>query len=98
VLCEDSVAPALDAIEFAWKDRTHTPVVSLWGFLFQVLSADHSCRAAVARLLAHRVARGDSACSAEMGASHQARVQDEPHSRFLSQQRRLLLDRQRLTW
>ena len=73
VLCEDSVASALDAIELAWKDRIYTPLVTLWVFLGQVLSADHSCRAAVARLLAHRVARGDSVCSAETGAYCQAR-------------------------
>jgi hypothetical protein len=38
-----------------------------------VLSADHSCRAAVARLLAHRLARGQSPCSADTGAYCQAR-------------------------
>jgi hypothetical protein len=37
------------------------------------LSADHSCRAAVARLIAHRLARGQSPCSAETGAYCQAR-------------------------
>ena len=73
VLCEERIAPALDAIEFAWKDRIYTPLVTLWVFLGQVLSADHSCRGAVARLLAHRVARGDSACSAKTGAYCQAR-------------------------
>jgi hypothetical protein len=42
VLCEESVAPALDAIKLAWKDRIYTPLVTLWVFLGQVLSADHS--------------------------------------------------------
>ena len=42
-------------------------------FLGQVLSADHSCRAAVARLIAHRVARGQRPCSARTGAYCQAR-------------------------
>ena len=73
VLCEQSIAPALGAIGFAWKDRIYTPLVTLWVFLGQVLSADHACRAAVARLIAHRVARGDSACSSETGAYCQAR-------------------------
>ena len=36
-------------------------------------SADHSCRAAVARLIAHRLSRGEDACSAETGAYCQAR-------------------------
>ena len=39
----------------------------------QVLSADHSCRAAVARLIAHRISRGQRPCSAETGAYCQAR-------------------------
>ncbi len=54
-------------------DRIFSPLVTLWVFLGQVLSADHSCRAAVARLLAHRLARGQSPCSAETGAYCQAR-------------------------
>ena len=33
VLCEERIAPALDAIEFAWKDRIYTPLVTLWVFL-----------------------------------------------------------------
>jgi len=33
----------------------------------------HSCRAAVARLIAHRLARGQSPCSPQTGASCQAR-------------------------
>jgi hypothetical protein len=37
------------------------------------LSQDHSCRAAVARLIAHRVSRGQCPCSAETGAYCQAR-------------------------
>src|SRR5262249_9156217 len=49
------------------------PLVTLWVFLGQVLSADHSCRAAVARLRAHRLARGQRPCSAETGAYCQAR-------------------------
>ena len=48
-------------------------MVTLWIFLGQILSADHSCRAAVARLIAHRVSRGQSSCSAETGAYCQAR-------------------------
>ncbi len=43
------------------------------GLLGQVLSADHSCRAAVARLIAHRLSRGERSCSAETGAYCQAR-------------------------
>jgi DDE family transposase len=73
VLSEDLVERALTALEGFWLDRIFSPLVTLWVFLGQVLSADHSCRAAVARLIAHRVARGQSACSAETGAYCQAR-------------------------
>src|SRR5438270_13189511 len=73
VLSEDLVARALTAISGFWMDRIFSPLVTLWVFLGQVLSADHSCRSAVARLIAHRIARGQSACSAETGAYCQAR-------------------------
>ena len=57
----------------AWNDSIFTPLVTLWVFLGQVLSADHSCRAAVARLIAHRVSQGLRPCSSETGAYCQAR-------------------------
>jgi hypothetical protein len=73
VLSADLVARALRAAGVAWYDRIYSPLVTLWVFLGQVHSADHSCRAAVARLNAHRVARGERPCSARTGAYCQAR-------------------------
>jgi hypothetical protein len=73
VLSEELVAQALRAIGAFWMDRIYSPLVTLWVFLGQVLSADHSCRAAVARLIAHRISRGQSPCSPETGAYCQAR-------------------------
>ena len=73
VLSDDLVKQALETIDFEWKDRIYTPLVTLWVFLSQVISADHSCRAAVARFVVHRVARGDSSCSSRTGAYCQAR-------------------------
>jgi hypothetical protein len=73
VLTEECLSQALETIRGRWKDRIFTPLVTLWVFLGQVLSADHSCRAAVARLVAHRVAQGQPACSSETGAYCQAR-------------------------
>lgn len=73
VLSEDLVARALTAVNLFWNDRIYSPLVTLWVFLGQVLSADHSCRAAVARCIAHRISRGQSPCSAETGAYCQAR-------------------------
>lgn len=73
VLPADTIWQALTAAGVAWKDRIYTPLVTLWIFLGQVISADHSCRAAVARFVAHRVSRGQRACSAHTGAYCQAR-------------------------
>jgi hypothetical protein len=72
VLTEDVIARALATVG-AWLDRIFSPLVTLWVFLGQVLSADHSCRNAVARLIAHRVSRGQKPCSARTGAYCQAR-------------------------
>ena len=57
VLSEDLVKRALTAFKVFWMDRIFSPLVTLWVFLGQVLSADSSCRAAVARLIAHRASR-----------------------------------------
>ena len=73
VLSEGTVTQALTALSVVWLDRVYSPLVTLWIFLAQVLSQDHSCRAAVARLIAHRVSRGQRPCSAETGAYCQAR-------------------------
>ncbi len=73
VLSESAVAQALKALDVVWLDRIYSPLVTLWVFLSQVLSQDHSCRAAVARLIAHRVSQGQRPCSAETGAYCQAR-------------------------
>jgi hypothetical protein len=73
VFSEDLITRALSAVEVFWKDRIYSPLVTLWVFLGQVLSQDHSCRAAVARLIAHRISRGQDQCSAETGAYCQAR-------------------------
>ena len=72
VLTEEVIAQALTAVT-GWLDRIFSPLITLWVFLGQVLSADHSCRAAVARLLAHRLARGQRPCSPQTGAYCQAR-------------------------
>ena len=73
VLSEKIVLQALSAAGVVWNESIYQPLVTLWVFLSQVLSADHSCRSAVARLIAHRCSRGQSECSAETGAYCQAR-------------------------
>jgi hypothetical protein len=56
-----------------FRDRIFTPLVTLWTFLSQVLSVDHSCREAVARLIAFRVAHGQKPCAPETGSYCKAR-------------------------
>ncbi len=73
VLSTTGLEAAVREIPPGWKDRIFTPLTTLWVFLGQVLNADQSCRAAVARLIAHRVSRGLEPCSSETGAYCQAR-------------------------
>jgi len=73
VLSNATLTQALAAINVCWKDRIYSPLVTLWVFLGQVMSADHSCRSAVARLIAHRISNGQSPCSSATGAYCQAR-------------------------
>jgi hypothetical protein len=53
--------------------RIFTPLVTLAVFLAQVFSDDHSCRGAVAKLLAWRVAHGLKPCSSDTGGYCKAR-------------------------
>jgi hypothetical protein len=57
-----------------FRERIYTPAVTLLTFLSQVLDADHSCRQAVARLLAFRSASGLRPCSPDTGAYCKARA------------------------
>lgn len=73
VLSSAGLEGALREILSHWNDRIFTPLITLWVFLGQALAADQSCRAAVARLIAHRVSQGLEPCSSETGAYCQAR-------------------------
>src|SRR5262249_61711672 len=63
VLTEASIMDALNEHGVTYRDRVFGPVTTIWGFLSQVLSDDHSCRDAVARIIAHRAANGLGTCS-----------------------------------
>jgi hypothetical protein len=67
------VQQALRDENVRFRDRLFSPLITLWVFLSQVLDPDHSCRQAVARLLAYRAAKGCSACSSDTGAYCKAR-------------------------
>lgn len=62
-LSKERITEVLQQWGVEYRDRLYTPWVTLWVFLSQVLSADQSCRNAVARLLSFRVAQGLSRCS-----------------------------------
>src|SRR6185369_4552412 len=63
VLTEASILQVLDEHQVEYRDRVFGPITTLWGFLSQVLSEDHGCRDAVARVIAHRAASGLALCS-----------------------------------
>ena len=73
LLSADFISPLLDELGVVFRECIYTPAVTLWVFLSQVISPDHSCRDAVARLLAFRVAGGLEPCSPETGAYCTAR-------------------------
>jgi hypothetical protein len=73
LLPQDRILKAFGAARAAWQGWVYTPAVTVWAFLSQCLSPDHSCRDAVARLIAWRVAQGLSPCSADTGAYCTAR-------------------------
>ena len=45
ILSAERFPQVIERIEVCWNDSIYTPLVTLWVFLGQVLSADQSCRA-----------------------------------------------------
>ena len=56
-----------------FNDSIYTPLVTLCVFLSQVLDPDHSCRAAVARLIVWLAINGRKPCAPETGSYCDAR-------------------------
>jgi hypothetical protein len=73
-LTEASILDARNEHGVQFRDRLFNPVTTIWGFLSQVLSADHSCRATVSRIIAHRAASGLQVCSPNTASYCNARV------------------------
>jgi hypothetical protein len=63
VLRAERVEHALQEEGVTCRECVFTPVLTLWAFLSQVISADASCRATVARVLAWLVSQGEHPCS-----------------------------------
>ena len=79
-LCLEKLLPRRKVDEYfkrhcvQFRRRLYTPLLTLWTFLYQVLSEDRSCMAAVARLLsALSLGNGSATCSAATGAYCKAR-------------------------
>jgi IS4 transposase len=82
VLPAERIETALREEQAAWRDCVYTPLVTLWAFLGQVISADGSCRVAVARVLAWLVAHGQRPCTPQTGPYCKARAR-LPESLFV---------------
>lgn len=63
ILTEARIQEVLNEHGVTFRDRVFSPVTTIWGFLSQILSEDHSCRDTVSRIIAHRAANGMAACS-----------------------------------
>jgi Transposase DDE domain len=63
VLTESKILNVLNDHGVKYRDRIFDPVTTIWGFLSQVLSDDHSCRDAVSRIIAHRAESCIRVCS-----------------------------------
>jgi len=73
VLSPELVADVLRRHALELTEPVYNALVTTWIFLSQVMSADPCCRAAVARLVAHRCRSGQSPCSSNTGGYCQAR-------------------------
>lgn len=91
---------AVRASGATFRERIFTPAITLWTFLSQVLDPNHSCRQAVARLLAFRTARGLAPCSRDTGAycKARARLPEEALTRLTRQTGRQLLENAPAEW
>jgi len=100
LLPQDRILKAFGAARAAWQGWVYTPAVTVWAFLSQCLSPDHSCRDAVARLIAWRVAQGLSPCSADTGAYCTARsdLPEEALHKLVSDTSQQVEDESPQTW
>lgn len=72
-LTEANIREVLQQEGVQHRDRMFNPVTTIWGFLSQVLSEDHSCRNAVSQIIAHRAACGETICSPNTASYCKAR-------------------------
>ena len=73
VLSTADMVEGLKAENKVYRNRFFSPVVTLQYFLFQVLSADHSCREMVGQKVAETIKDGLAACSSNTASYCTAR-------------------------
>jgi hypothetical protein len=73
ILDAEMVQAALAECEGVFRERIYSPLVTLSVFLSQVIDPDHSCRAAVARLIVWLSLNGRMPCAPDTGAYCDAR-------------------------
>jgi putative transposase len=73
ILPEAAVRQVLKEEGAAWKLIVYTPWLTFWAFFWQVLSPDHSCRAAVKRIAAWRARQGETIDDEDTGPYCKAR-------------------------
>jgi hypothetical protein len=100
LLPQDRILKAFGAAIAAWQGWVYSPAVTVWVFLAQCLSADHSCRDAVSRLIAWRAAQALAPCSAATGAYCRARGQlpEEPLRELVRQSGKQIEDESPEAW
>lgn len=74
VLSLDKFTQIIDKHITSGRNRIYTPLVCLSAFVSQVLSEDHSCNDAVARILAERISEGKEPCSQDNSCYCRARL------------------------
>jgi hypothetical protein len=73
ILDAEMVDAALAEAQVTFSERIYTPLVTLCVFLSQVLDTDHSCRAAVARLIVWMAVDGRNPCAPDTSSYCEAR-------------------------
>src|SRR5690606_8043366 len=74
ILSWESVMDALRETGVTFRERIYTPWITLWAFLTQVMSADHSCRAAVFQVVSYMASQGQQICSPATSSYCEARA------------------------
>jgi hypothetical protein len=73
ILTETMIQQALQDEGISYRERLHTPMITLWTWLHQVLDKDKSCKKAVSRIVSYLVACGNTPPSANTAAYCKAR-------------------------